>query len=154
VTDDRTDQRDDDLRERFQALRAEHRQGDRVPAFGDVMAGAKQNVAARPPLEVVAGGGGRAPRRRVVRVATWATAAVAAGLATVMLVNSAPSGDDDFERLVAAYATQTAGSGWSSPTSALLEVPGMDLMRSLPSIGGSLRGLDPASRPAPEEETL
>ncbi|MGD8600465.1 MAG: hypothetical protein PVF19_03795, partial [Gemmatimonadota bacterium] len=70
----------------------------------------------------------------------------------------APSGEDDFERLVAAYTSETAAGAWSSPTSSLLDVPGMDLMRSVPSIGEPLRGIDPSSFPSPsaspEEENL
>jgi hypothetical protein len=66
-----------------------------------------------------------------------------------------PSGDEDFERLVAAYASQAAGGSWASPTSGLLDVPGMELMRSVPAIGAPVRGLDPAALPPrPEEESL
>ena len=157
---------DDRLKEEFEGLRAETRRSRSVPDFASMMAEAKrqaQEVPAQevPALEVVAGGAGESrarPRRRFVRVGAWATAAVAAAVATLILVDRGPSGDDDFERLVAAYTSETVEGAWSSPTSSLLDVPGMDLMRSVPSIGMPLRGIDPSSLQAPtttpEEENL
>jgi hypothetical protein len=158
-----TTQRDDDrLREAFQALRAESEQAGRVPGFAAMLGEAKRQAEARPNLEVIAGGrSGPGPglsRRRFLRAGAWASAVLAAAVAGLILIDRAPAGEEDFERLVAAYASETVGGAWSSPTSGLLEVPGMDLMRSLPSIGAPVRGLDPSSLPprtsAPEEENL
>jgi hypothetical protein len=149
-----TTQREDDrLREAFQGLRAENAQTGRVPEFGSMLQDAKRRAEARPALEVVAGGqGGR------IRVAALVSTALAAAVAGLILIDRGPTGDDDFERLVAAYVSETASGSWSSPTSGLLEVPGNDLMRSLPSIGAPVRGLDPSALPprpsSPEEENL
>jgi len=154
---------DDGMRDAFQNLRAETRQGGRAPEFGAMLEEARRQAAARPALEVVHGGGrrtgGAGPARRLMRVGGWASAALAAGIAAVLLVDRPdPTGEEDFERLVAAYAAETSGAAWSSPTSGLLEVPGIDLMRSLPSIGAPVRGMDPSSLPTPsssvEEENL
>lgn len=145
---------DDDLRGAFQTLRAEERQARRAPEFGSMLAEAKRQGAPRPRLEVVRGGS----RRTFVRFGGWATAAVAAGVAALLLINRPPTGDDDFARLVAAYTTETETGSWSSPTSGLLDVPGMDLTRSVPSIGSPLWGIDPSTLPPrptpPPEENL
>jgi len=154
-----TTQRDDELREAFQALRAESQQRSRVPDFAQMLQEAKRQAAARPALQVVAGRSVRevAPRQ-FVRTGAWVSALFAASVAALIVLDRPPSGDAAFERLVAAYSTETAGGTWSSPTSGLLDVPGLDLVRSLPSIGGSIRGLDPATMPprpsSPEEENL
>jgi len=144
---------DKDLKGAFRALREHDRAAGRAPDFGAMLAEAERRADARPPLEVVAGGG---HRRRLFWLGGWASAAVAAGVAALLLLGRGPSGDDDFARLVAAYTTEAAAGEWSSPTAGLLDVPGMDLMRSMPSIGSPLRGLDPSSLPprrsSPQEE--
>jgi hypothetical protein len=138
---------DDDLRERFQELRADTAGSGGVPEFGVVMARAQEVAAARPVLEVVDGSSWS--RRRGLRIGGWASAALAATVAGVLLTNRGPSEDEEFARLVAAYSADVSAGVWLSPTSGLLEVPGIDLVRSLPSIGTSVRGLDPATRPEP-----
>lgn len=152
---------DDRMREGFQGLRAETRASGSAPDFQAMMAEAKRRAEETPALEVVSGGAGRGPvrsRRRFMRFGAWASAAVAAAVAALILIDRGPSGEDDFEALVASYTNETAAGVWSSPTSSLLDVPGMDLMRSVPSIGEPLRGIDPSSFPAPsaspEEENL
>ena len=146
---------DDRMRDAFQELRADTAQPEGVPAFEAMLATAHERARAEPALEVLRGGRSEphAPTR-IVRVGGWVAAAAAAAVATIILVDRAPSGDDEFERLVAAYSSQRLGGDWASPTSGLLEVPGMDLMRSLPSIGAPLRGIDPRTlppRPSVEE---
>jgi len=147
--------RDDErLKERFQGLRAETRGSGAVPDFGALMSEARREAGERPEFEVVEGGapsGRRSLRhRRALRAGAWASAAIAAAVTGLILVDRGPSGDEDFEQLVAAYTSQTGSSGWNSPTSGLLEVPGIDLMRSVPSIGEPLRGLDPSASRAPQ----
>ena len=144
---------DKDLKSAFRALREQERGASRAPDFGVMLAEAKRQADARPQLDVVVGGG---HRRRLFWLGGWASAAVAAGVAALVLLGRGPSGEDDFARLVATYTTETASGEWRSPTAGLLDVPGMDLMRSMPSIGSPLRGLDPSSLPprpsSPEEE--
>jgi hypothetical protein len=132
---------DDGLRDAFRRLRAETEGATRVPDFRAVLARAQATAVARPALEVVEGGGWRS-RRRLVRMGGWATAALAASLAGLLLLERGPSGDDEFARLVASYSTAASGGAWQSPTSGLLAVPGMELTRSVPSIGAPLPGLD------------
>ena len=154
------ERRDDDaLRERFRELRAEAVGPERVPDFDAMLAGGRARADARGALAVVDGGaaGGASlsgPRRRLFRAGAWASVAVAATVAALLLTDRRPSDDVAFEQLVAAYSADVAG-GLRSPTSGLLRVPGMDLTRSVPSIGAPLRGLDPSTLPArdalPEE---
>jgi hypothetical protein len=141
---------DDGLRERFRELRAESERAG-APEFRDVIARAETLAADRPALEVIAGGASSSSRRRFVRVGTWASAALAATVAGLLLVDGGPSDEEEFARLVAAYSTDLSGGAWRSPTSGLLEVPGIELVRSVPSIGTSVPSVDPnpATEPAP-----
>ncbi len=149
---------DGELRARFQQLREETEQPGRIPLFRAMLDRASDEAAASPALEVVQGGQpgsdrGVRPKRRIVRAGAWASAALAAALAGVLLTNAGPDPDAEFERLVTAYARDPSGGAWRSPTSGLLEFPGIELIRSIPSVGGSVRGLDPGRLPtvrAPE----
>ena len=155
--------RDDDLlRERFRTLRADvRRSSDRIPDFRAMLERAKSD-AEPPSLELEQGGAsGRVSGRRrgLLWTGGWASALAAAALAGLLLTSGGEDQDAQFEQLVASFATDASAGAWRSPTSGLLDVPGMELTRSVPSIGGSARGLDPASlpdRPAPEgrEERL
>lgn len=140
---------DDELKERFQGLRATTEQPGRVPVFGVMLARAEASAAERPTLEIVAGGAVRSNRRWVL-VSAWGSAALAATVAGLLLVERGPSADEQFERLVAAYSTDVSASAWRSPTSALLEVPGIELVRSVPTIGAGMTTLDPSQPPPPE----
>jgi hypothetical protein len=134
------------LQGRFLELREGALEAGRVPDFDSMWARAKADAAALPSVGVVEWGrpsDARVwPNRRVIRVGAWATAALAAALTGLILLQR-PSGEAEFEQLVAAYASDA----WQSPTSGLLEVPGIELTRSVPSIGGPARGLDPSTRP-------
>jgi len=138
---------DQRLRQRFLELREDAERSGHVPDFATMLARAKADAAAPSPLTVVEGSRPRAARvwrrRRILRVGAWATAALAAAVSGLMLVDHRPSGDAEFEQLVAAYETDM----WQSPTAGLLDVPGIELTRSVPSIGGPALGLDPATRP-------
>jgi len=138
---------DRDLKERFQELRAGAARPGRLPEFGAVMARAGAAAASRPALELVADGPVR-PRRWVL-VGAWGSAALAAAVAGLLLVERGPSADEEFARLVASYSTETAAGLWRSPTSGLLAVPGIELTRSVPSIGFTVPGFDPSAQPEP-----
>lgn len=147
-----SEQREHDaLRDEFQRLRSETGASGRVPDFGAMMARAKAeaqaDAAARPQLTAVAGSadvhGGRRPRRAIV-IGGWASVALAAAIAGILLVEGhRGSADARFESLVAAYSAESAGGAWSSPTANLLDVPGMSLTRTMPAVGDPLRDFDP-----------
>ena len=75
---------------------------------------------------------------------TLATAAAAAGLVFMVDQGSTSDADAEFERLVANYAATSASGTFTSPTSRLLEIPGVDL-GAVPSVGDALRGFDPTT---------
>lgn len=132
----------DALRDEFQRLRSETEGSARVPDFGAMVSRAKEEAASGPTV-AVHGRASRRPRRAFV-VGGWATVALAAAVAGVLLVDSRREADADFERLVASYSSEAAGGAWSSPTGSLLEVPGMSYMRTMPSVGDPLRDFDPS----------
>jgi hypothetical protein len=131
---------DEDLRARFENLRAD----TRSPPFATVLERAAAEVRAQPVLEVVQGRAGS--RRRVLEVGAWASAAIAATVAGLLLLDrgltTTASEDDRFAELVAAYSQDRSTGAWRSPTSSLLDVPGMELVRSVPSLG--LPAIEPA----------
>lgn len=142
--------RDERVREAFAALRAETGAHGRVPAFDAMLERARADAAALPRLEVEAGGASDARSRRrsrTLRVGGWASLAVAATVAGLLLTDGRSDDDADFEALVAAYSADASAGAWRSPTSGLLDVPGMELVRTVPSVGAPARGLDPADRP-------
>jgi hypothetical protein len=128
---------DEDLRARFDDLRA----GTRTPSFESVLERAAAEAREQPELGVVRGDLGS--RRRVLKVGVWASAAIAATLAGLLLFDRGgtpgSSADQQFEELVAAYSQDMSAGAWRSPTSGLLEVPGMELVRGVPSLGTGVR---------------
>jgi len=147
VKPDRDDHR---LRDGFRALRAHAERPGAVPDFENMLAQAKASAAGLPPLELVgaaSGGHQRADdgRRRLTRLGGWVSLAAAAAAVGVLFVSPGVStGDAEFERLVSAFATDAGAGGWRSPTSALLDVPGLDL-GAVPTIGGTLRDMGAAA---------
>jgi ferric-dicitrate binding protein FerR (iron transport regulator) len=143
-------ERDDErLREEFRRLRSDTGESGRIPEFAAMIAKARADAVA-PRLDVADGGARsreRTPRRRTLLVGGWATAAVAAAVAGLLLIGRGPDADEEFDRIVASYAADASTGAWRSPTAALLDVPGIGLTRSMPSVGGSARGLDPTARP-------
>jgi hypothetical protein len=138
---------DEALRERFQELRTATQESGGVPEFSAIMARAEAAVATQPALEVVTGGA--VGSRRWMRLGAWGSVALAATVAGLLLVRSGPTPDEEFARLVASYSSEVSAGAWRSPTSGLLEVPGMDLMRSMPSIGAPLPQYDVIESPEP-----
>jgi len=133
----------DALRGEFQRLRSETGASGRVPDFGAMMVRAKADAERA----------GRRPARAVV-IGGWASVALAAAIAGVLLVEGHHgSAEAEFESLVAAYAADGAGGAWRSPTASLLDVPGMSLTRTMPAVGNPLRDFDQGGlteRPDPE----
>lgn len=134
---------DDQLRALFTELREEVVRS--TPSFGSVLERAAAEAREQPALGVIRGAG-TASRRRVLEVGAWASAAIAATVAGLLLFDSdrisPPSEDDQFAELVAAYSQDMSAGAWRSPTSSLLDVPGMELVRGVPSLGLPAVGLD------------
>ena len=131
----------DPLKEELEELRSFVTRPGSVPDFDAMMARARAEAAVAPVLEVVDGGAGtsgeESRRLLLTRVGGWASLVTAAAAAGLLLVN--PGGGDpdaEFEALVVAYATDAAAGAWTSPTSRLLELPGVDL-GGVPSFSGA-----------------
>ena len=133
---------DEELRARFADLRDEV--ACSTPSFAAMLERAQARQ--QPELGVIDGGAAR-PRRRVLAVGAWASAAIAATVAGLLLFDgdlTTRSADDEFADLVAAYSQDMSAGAWRSPTSSLLDVPGMELVRGVPSLGLPAVGLDVA----------
>ena len=118
------------IRALFHSLRA----GTEVPDFGPMLDRARRGAEEARPLQLT-------PGRRSARWAAWASVAIAAGLAGLLLTRPVANEDEAFEQLVTAFASDAALGSWESPTAELLLVPGVELLRGTPSFGASLPGL-------------
>ncbi len=67
---------------------------------------------------------------------TWLGGVLAAAvIATVMLVGRDEISDQGFEDLVNSFTSDPALGAWKSPTDALLELPGREIVTTVPRIG-------------------
>lgn len=124
----------------------------RTPDFEAMLARAKSDAAGLPKLGVIEGGGDGVAeatqdrRHTISRFGGWVSLAVAAAASGLLLVDRASvdgtsdPADAEFEALVAAYSAQ---GSWTSPTAALLNIPGVDL-GSVPTFGDVLEGANPS----------
>lgn len=136
---------DRDLQELFGELRTEDTA--KTPDFAEMMTRVRAQLgegegAGAPEVVSIHSkrvGRSRAGARGVPR-ARWGwlggvlAAAVVAG---VMLVDRGPISDEAFEELVGAYASDPALGGWRSQTDALLELPGREIVTTVPRVGGA-----------------
>ncbi len=130
----KADRLDDALKQRFLSLKAEDSQT--APDFDEMyeralaeaeLAGADQSAAGVPTVVPIS----RARRR--ARNFLWAAGTLAAAALAGILLIGQDAGDREFEALVTAFAAESAA--WQSPTDDLLRVPGMDMLKSVPSVG-------------------
>lgn len=125
-----------DLRELFRTLRS--RDEESAPDFQGMMARARSEArrgSVRRELRSRGGQGTvlRTPRSRLL-AGTGLLAAAALG--ALILVGPDPSPDRTFEEAVRSFSSDPALGAWRSPTRGLLSVPGMELLRTVPEIGG------------------
>ena len=118
---------DSDLRERYEAMRRDD--ASRAPRFTELLAHAKGEAA-----QVV--GAGRLSARVHWRRFGWATGLVAAAaIAALILIPRGRSDEAAFEQAVQAFQTDPALGAWRSPTAGLLDLPGRDLISTMPRVG-------------------
>lgn len=125
---------DAELRERFQQLRSEDRAA--APDFAVMFEQARAEAAAGGAAEVGVAHPVR-PRgfQRVARSRwMWAggSVAAAAAVAALLLFHPGARADREFVRTVREFAESTR---WRSPTDMLLDLPGSEIMRSIPRVG-------------------
>lgn len=128
MSDDRVERR---LAEGFARLKAEDAR--RAPPFDRVFGEAVR----RAEDDAGSDGGSVIGWRRRRRWAAAAGLAAAAAIGGILL--AAPDGDEAFEDAVASWsATVGDASSWRSPTAGLLDVPGNELLTTVPSIGSGV----------------
>jgi hypothetical protein len=139
-----------DLKDLFQDLQEEDRQ--RVPSFRNLMARVRDE-ASRSGAEVYPGRSvaKRIPRRLPRRLAWSGSLLAAAAAAVLLLVQTHGTSDAEFVQIVQAYSSNPSAGAWRSPTDGLLELPGRDILSTVPSI--STRGwfTDPVGPPRRNE---
>jgi len=141
------------MRDDFLGLRTHVERAGAIPEFEAMMVRAHHEAEGRPALELADGGAGasdseRGARRRLTRVGGWMSLAAAAAAAGLLFVGPPTSdADAEFQNLVVAFSTDGASGAWRSPTSSLLNLPGLDL-GAVPSVsefmprGDALRSVD------------
>jgi hypothetical protein len=117
---------DTDLRARFRAQRRADAQG--APSFAALLGRARAADTAAPQ----APGARRLTLRRVLYVSGLAAAAV---IGTLLVIPGPRSTEDAFEQAVRAFHADPALGAWRSPTDGLLDVPGSQLISTVPSVG-------------------
>jgi hypothetical protein len=119
-------QHDSELRARFDAQR--RAEAGEAPSFDAMIAGARFEAADVP-------GTARGRRVRLRRLVYAGGLAAAAAVAAVLVIPGSRAGEDAFEEAVRVFQTDPALGAWRSPTAGLLEVPGRQLMSTVPSVG-------------------
>jgi hypothetical protein len=118
-------QQETELRARFDAQR--HADAKETPSFADMMARARAKTVDVVPI---------ATRKwKLRRLAYAGTLAAAAAIAALIVIPRTASNEDEFEDAVRAYQRGPALGGWQSPTDGLLNLPGSQLMSTVPSVG-------------------
>jgi hypothetical protein len=133
---------DQELRDLFQDLREEERKG--VPSFEILMERAKEE-ASRSGLELPLRYG---RGRRVPRSFAWGGSLLVAAAAAVVLFLRLPgTSDSEFVQVVQSYTSDPAAGAWKSPTDGLLDLPGSEILSTVPSIGTGRWLLDSGAPP-------
>lgn len=139
--------KDRDLQELFAELREEDR--NLTPDFQSMMARVRADMAAEDEAEASEVVNIQSKMRERSRAGARGTRAVrwtwmggvlaAAAIAGVIMMGQGTISDQGFEDLVNSYSSDPALGAWRSPTDALLELPGREIVTTIPKVGGSTR---------------
>lgn len=77
--------------------------------------------------------GGR--RRRGWRPLAGLGVLAAAAIAALIVVQPQPTSETEFEELVRAFSSDPALGAWTSPTDRLLDLPGREIVTTIPAVG-------------------
>ena len=140
---------DRDLRELFQELRQEDRA--QAPDFAEMLGRVRDEITgSRSSSDVLKLPSQTQPLRervaepRMLRRLAWAGSVLVAACATALLLIQLPDNPDaEFERVVQSFSSDPATGAWRSPTDGLLDLPGGEILSTIPSIG-SRRWSQPA----------
>jgi hypothetical protein len=108
---------------------SEHRDQDLRRAFGalnDVV------QASAPAFEDLTSSGALTGARRRHRRRRVAAAAIVVSILAILAVRARPKPGPDFERFTALTGLDLGEVTWKAPTDFLLDVPGIDLLRTIP----------------------
>ena len=117
---------DTELRARFAAQR--RADASDAPSFADMRARAQAAAADAAPASTVR----RLKLRRFIYVSGLAAAAA---IGALLIVPRSRTSEDAFEQAVRAYQRGPASGAWQSPTDGLLNVPGSQLISTVPKVG-------------------
>jgi len=140
------DREDQELRGLFRHLQNQDQR--QIPDFGTLMARAREE-ASRSGLEALPGN--RASRRLPRRLAWGGSFLAAAAMATLLLVQPPGTSESEFVQVVQTFSSNPASGAWESPTDALLDFPGKELLTTVPSISSRRWLLDPSGNPRRNE---
>lgn len=137
-------QQDPDLRALFQALREED--GRRAPDFGQLFSEVRRGE--RPPEAPTAAD--KPAKTQVRRRMAWGGSLLAAAAAAVIwILPGGGTSDAEFVMAVSTFSSDPAAGAWRSPTDALLDLPGSEILSTLPKLGGpnwtTISGTNPRS---------
>ena len=121
-------QQEPELRARFEEQKRVD--ASQTPSFATVMARVQEDLAHDAGATIV-----RNPGVRWRRFGLTGALAAAAAIAALIVIPRANSSDDAFEQAVRAFQTDPALGAWRSPTDGLLQLPGHQLMTSIPRVG-------------------
>ena len=140
------DRKDQQLRSLFRRL--QDRDQGRVPDFESLMARAREE-ASRSGMDIRSPGTN--PRHMKRRFA-WGGSLVAAAAAVVLLFVGLPgTSDSEFVDVVQTFSSNPASGAWKSPTDGLLDLPGKEILNTVPSISSRRWLLDPSGNPRRNE---
>jgi hypothetical protein len=131
---------DQDLRSLFSTLREEEQ--DEIPAFPILMARARKE-AVRSGMEEPEER--RTSRLRARRLALGGTLLAAAAAAVLIFLPPRGTSETEFVQVVRMFSADPASGAWRSPTDALLDLPGSEMLSTIPSIGSHKWILDPST---------
>lgn len=135
---------DPDLRALFQALREEDER--RAPSFHRLFSEA-QDRAEEPEASQAHGKSRTVHLRR--RLAWGGSLLAAAAAAAIWILPGGGTSDAEFVMAVSTFSSNPAAGAWRSPTDALLDLPGSEVLSTLPKLGGSkwttISGTNPRS---------
>ena len=119
---------DPELRARFEEQKRVD--ASQAPSFATVMARTQAELA-----QDAGSTAARDTRVRWRRYGLTGALAAAAAIAALIVIPRANSGDDAFEQAVRAFQNDPALGAWRSPTDGLLQLPGNQLMSTIPRVG-------------------
>lgn len=120
---------DRDLERRFDALKATEE--PQVPDFRTMMARVEAKAAEDGHSLTETPKHRRIPRR----IAWGGSLLAAAAAAAILLIQLDQTSDSEFVQVVQTFSNNPAAGAWKSPTDGLLDLPGNDILSTVPSIG-------------------